>query len=400
MEIENEKRKKMWAGRIDNNRSGFDKLLEKNHTIEKSNSDSVIGIFMNPTGNYHMPVKYFLESNGYAGKTFMTDARKTEHLRMVTNLGKEKSDPEDAHILAGLPWNDENYGKKKGHVRSPLSDLTRLRESINASITRIKNFIAADLAAVFPEFLTEFSLESKTAQVLLDKYTTPVKISKLSPVVLGRIMKRSSRNHSCKKDAENLIRMASESIGIPDKDNMFTIRIRTNIRRLREEYTSLKELDSNIGNRSSSNEDIRNLTALKGIGIVNAAAIVSEIGDIGQFDSAVKLQSYSGKCPDMTGSGGKVFAKKLTKIRNPHLSHAVHESAISLVMHKNNEFYNLFNRELKKNKPKTEAYIVVGKRLVSHVFSMMKNNKPYKERIPGKVLVNDKRGRGSVPVQT
>ena len=159
----------------------------------------------------------------------MTDARKTEHLRMVTNLGKEKSDPEDAHVLAELPWNDENYGKKKGHVRSPLTDLTRLRESINANITRIKNFITADLAAVFPEFLTEFSLESKTAQVLLDKYTTPVKISKLTPVVLERIMKRSSRNHYGKKDAENLIKMASESIGIPDKDNMFTVRIRTNI---------------------------------------------------------------------------------------------------------------------------------------------------------------------------
>ena len=42
---------------------------------------------MNPTGNYHMPVKYFLESNGYNVCT--VDARKTEHIRMIQNFGKE-----------------------------------------------------------------------------------------------------------------------------------------------------------------------------------------------------------------------------------------------------------------------------------------------------------------------
>ena len=53
---------------------------------------------MNQTGNYHMPVKYFLESNGYY--VCIVDARETEHLRMIQNLRKEKSDPEDASILA------------------------------------------------------------------------------------------------------------------------------------------------------------------------------------------------------------------------------------------------------------------------------------------------------------
>jgi DNA-binding HxlR family transcriptional regulator len=53
---------------------------------------------MNPTGNYHMPVKYFLESNG--NSVYVIDARKTEHLRMIQNYGKEKSDTEDASILA------------------------------------------------------------------------------------------------------------------------------------------------------------------------------------------------------------------------------------------------------------------------------------------------------------
>ena len=90
VEIQNENGKKMWQGGVENSREGFSELHEKIRTIEESNSDRIGGVFMNPTGNYHMPVKYFLESNGY--DVYAVDARKTEHLRMIQNLGKEKSD--------------------------------------------------------------------------------------------------------------------------------------------------------------------------------------------------------------------------------------------------------------------------------------------------------------------
>ena len=59
------------------------------------------------------------------------------------------------------------------------------------------------------------------------------------------------------------------------------------------------------------------------------------------------------------------------------------ESAVSLVVHRNEEFYNLFTRELEK-KSKTEAYVVVEKRLLFLVHSIMRNRKPYKERKPEK----------------
>jgi hypothetical protein len=121
----------------------------------------------------------------------------------------------------------------------------------------------------------------------------------------------------------------------------------------------------------------------------------SEIGSIEQFESAVKLLSFGGKAPDMSGSAGKIRANGIWRTRNSHLSNAVHESAVSLVLHRNQEFYGLFTRELMKRKSKTEAYIVVGKRLLFHVYSMMKNSRPYRERKPG----NSDRGRGSLPVQ-
>ena len=116
---------------------------------------------------------------------------------------------------------------------------------------------------------------------------------------------------------------------------------------------------------------------------VYAASIVSEIGSIEQFDSALKLQAYRGKSPNIKGSGGKVVATGVSKIRNPHLSNTVYESSVSLVAHRTPEFLAIFNREMRKGKKPTQAYIVVGKRLLYHVNSILKNNKPYRERMPG-----------------
>lgn len=254
----------MWAGKIGNNRSGFTRLLEKLQLVEKSNNQVVMGIFMNPTGNYHMPVKYFLENNGY-DKIFMVDARRTEHMRSIANLGKEKSDPEDAHIPASVPWHDKKYKDRKGHERSPLSDVTRIRESINSNITRIRNILAADLAAVFPEFRTRFDLDTQTSLTILEEYTVPENIVKLPPSVLADVMHKSSRNHYKNEDAERLISMAKESVGVPDRDGVFTLRIRTNVKRLREEMKCLADLDREILNRSSGDDNIKHLVDMKGI---------------------------------------------------------------------------------------------------------------------------------------
>ena len=139
-------------------------------------------------------------------------------------------------------------------------------------------------------------------------------------------------------------------------------------------YNYLKNIENEIISRSSNNGDVNNLTNLRGLGIINSAIIVSEIGNIEQFESALKLQSYAGKCPDIEGSGGKIHSKGITHVRNKFLSNAVYESAISLVMNKNKEFYDIFNREIGKKKSNVQAYIAVSKRLLFHIYSIMKNH--------------------------
>ena len=53
-EVQDEKRNVMWHGRIPVSRDGFLQLLEKIRTIEKSNYQKIAGVYMNPTGTYHI----------------------------------------------------------------------------------------------------------------------------------------------------------------------------------------------------------------------------------------------------------------------------------------------------------------------------------------------------------
>ena len=79
VEVQNERRKVMWKGQISNNIKGFNELFEKLRTIERNNSDTMAGIFINPTGTHHVPIQHFLESNGYV--VYYVDPRVTDSAR-------------------------------------------------------------------------------------------------------------------------------------------------------------------------------------------------------------------------------------------------------------------------------------------------------------------------------
>ena len=390
VEVQNKNEKVMWRGQISNDRKGFDTLLEKLRTIERSNNDKIKGIFMNPTGNYHIPLHHFLESNGY--RVIYVDPRVTDYARKMSNLGKEKSDTVDSAMLASAPWKNKELFDKNVHRKDAVSGLTRLHHSVTKNITRITNIIGSDLACVFPEFTDVFSgIETKTSLAILDQFTTPSLIVKAGIDSVLKVMQKTSRNHYGRENAQKLVEIAKESIGIPDIDCVYAFRIRQNVARLNSEKKQLKEIDEKILELTKNDENVKRIDDMKGIGPMNAAAIVSEIGDIKQFESALNLQSYGGKAPMMSGSGGKKQATGISKISNSYLSNTVYESARSLVQHKNEEFLKIYEREIGKGKKRKQAYIVVARRLLYHVYSMMKNEKPYRIRLP-----NGEGGGGSI----
>jgi len=75
------------------------------------------------------------------------------------------------------------------------------------------------------------------------------------------------------------------------------------------------------------------LQSLPGIGVILAATIALEIGDIARFPSAEQLASYSGTTPRVHASGGKVRYGRLRPDVNRYLQWAFVEAANSIAVH-------------------------------------------------------------------
>jgi transposase len=69
------------------------------------------------------------------------------------------------------------------------------------------------------------------------------------------------------------------------------------------------------------------LQSLKGIGLLTAAIIVAEIGDITRFQSAKQLMAYIGVVPGERSSGDTRKQGRITKTGNAHLRYAVVENS-------------------------------------------------------------------------
>lgn len=79
--------------------------------------------------------------------------------------------------------------------------------------------------------------------------------------------------------------------------------------------------------RSKHASTIAALQAVRGIKLVTAATLVTEIGDISRFESARQLMAYSGLVPSEHSSGNRLRRGSITKCGNGHLRRVLVEAA-------------------------------------------------------------------------
>jgi len=79
--------------------------------------------------------------------------------------------------------------------------------------------------------------------------------------------------------------------------------------------------------RSAHRDIIAALQGLKGIGLITAATIVAELGDLPRFEKPGQLMSYGGLVPSERSSGNSIRRGSITKCGNSHLRKVIVEAA-------------------------------------------------------------------------
>jgi transposase len=159
--------------------------------------------------------------------------------------------------------------------------------------------------------------------------------------------------------------------------NPFLLRsMKRKAKRMLELHTEIKDLEKDM--QSVIEEAGYTLPTASGCGVVLAATIIGEIGDIERFRSPASLAKYAGCAPRECSSGKKTRYRK-TKSGNRRLNCTFHRMALSQISPTGNDAARAyFKKKVSEGKTKSQALVCLRRHMVTVVYMMLKHGTEYR----------------------
>ena len=278
-----------------NDRAGFAAL---NGALEGYPKETLL-IGLESTAHYTENLTCFLLAQGY--QVALINPIQTASLRK-SGIRNAKTDKIDAKLIVkALILGNYTPLRKQSVDTLALRGLCRARQDLIKMRSRCKIQLVALVDQLFPELHAFFrsGIHIKTSYALLKLYPNPCDVAKLHLTCLTNLLRKNSRGKYTREDAISLKALANSSVGLDNP--ILALQIRQTVERIElfsKQISDVEAAISEIMLRSGSP-----LTTVPGIGTVNAAMILSVIGDISRFANATKLLAFAGLDPIIRQSG-------------------------------------------------------------------------------------------------
>jgi len=164
---------------------------------------------------------------------------------------------------------------------------------------------------------------------------------------------------------------------VPKGSDSFLVRsMKRKVKRIQDIKKEVVELEGELATLIKTSG--HTLTTASGVGIVIAAEIVGEVGDINRFHSPGALAKYAG-CAPRECSSGKTSRHRKTRSGNRRLNRAFHRMALSQISRMGNPAaQKYFKKKVSEGKSKSQALVCLRRQLVNVVWMMMKHKTPFR----------------------
>ena len=339
------------------------------------NSSCIFG--MEATGHYWYPIYSFLKARGYT--IYVINPIQSDSLRKMY-IRQTKNDSIDSFLIAEVirfgqftttSMADENI--------LAMRQLCRYRDSVISSRTEIKLRISTIMEQIFPEYEKQFSsLWLSTSMGILEKYLTPENIENAPIDELFEIIKDKSHNKLTMKKAISIREAAADTFGIKIAQDAFSFQLKQLIDRMNFLDKQIEALDIEIMKYYEQFDCY--LHTIPGIGIIAAATILAEIGDINRFKSSSALVAFAGIDPTVRQSGEfSSTHNHMSKRGSPYLRHAIFLAATTCSFHISplNAYYKKKRDQGKHHLTATGA---VARKLTTIIYAVLRDSKPYEPK--------------------
>ena len=346
-----------------NNKDGFEVLIS---ILKELKLEGQIKIGFESTGHYHFNLKLFLEANDFDYVEF--NPLLVHKFVSNQSLRRTKTDKKDAKMIAKylMTIDYKPYVNSFYHINN-LKSLCRLRETLITDRTRFLNQITCYLDQIFPEFKLLFSDGfNKSAFYLLTHYTTPKKMSKLDSNKYSKMKSEIKHPISYQKICQ-IKEAASKTVGYTNEALEFALKTSLNTYLLIDDQ--IEQLESKIEEVYLS-LDYR-IHTIRGIGILTAAGIASEIGNFDKFTTRNQLLAFAGLEPSKNDSGEHNGNGKMVKHGSSYLRQYLMNVAETFYVHNPaiSDFYYMKRAEGKEHRV---ALSHVARKLVNTIFALEK----------------------------
>ena len=339
------------------------------------NSPCVFG--MEATGHYWYPIYSFLKAKGYT--ICVINPIQSDSLRKMY-IRQTKNDSIDSFLIAEVirfgqfgttSMADENI--------LAMRQLCRYRDSVISSRTEIKLRIGTIMEQIFPEYEKQFSsLWVSTSMGILEKYLTPENIENAPIDELFEIIKDKSHNRLTKAKAISIKEAAADTFGIKIAQDAFSFQLKQLIDRMNFLDKQIEALDCQILEYYEKFDCY--LHTIPGIGMIAAATILAEIGDINRFKSSPALVAFAGIDPTVRQSGEfSSTHNHMSKRGSPYLRHAIFLAATTCSFH-NSPLNAYYKKKREQGKHHLTATGAVARKLTTVIYAVLRDGKPYEPK--------------------
>lgn len=142
--------------------------------------------------------------------------------------------------------------------------------------------------------------------------------------------------------------------------------------------TKIKTIDAVVSQEFSTNQDYQLLLTIPGFGMVTAATLVSELGNVNRFKDEKQVVGYIGLAPSVYSSGGKTRTGSITKLGNPIVRWVLVQAAYRAI--KRDPYLTDFYQRITSHSDKKKAIVAVARKLLVSSYMMLKNHQSYQFR--------------------
>lgn len=354
-----------------NSIDGAESLILK---LEAFKNELEVG--MEATGHYWLSLYSYLVEKNFTVRVI--NPIQTDGWRQGIEIRKRKTDIIDSLLIADLlRYGDFVETSLSNEDYLSLRNLSRFRSYLISSIGDLKRKTIALLDQVFPEYASSFSnIFGKTSKEILSNFSTPSDFEDINSDDLNTFLESVTRKNYASKKIDELSKKASSSFGINFCLDSFSLQIKMLI----EQISFIQNQVSDVENEIEVLLEKLNspITTIPGIGSVNAATILGEIGDIKRFSNPSKLVAYAGLDASVSQSGEyESTYNHMSKRGSPYLRRALFQSALRAEFC-DPVFSDYYQKKISEGKHHLVATNAVARKLCHTIFAVLTKNEPYK----------------------